>query len=700
MKCCGVTLTGLIRYFLPALVGTAALLLPITVRAGSIPDVTRPLPIHYEMPRDAELSMGIFDHDGRLLRTIAKTDFRRAGTNTEYWDGRDQYGQLLAAGEYVVKALYHDPISTDYALTLGNPGNPPWPTPDGKGDWLSDEANPQAAATDGKWVYLAAPGSELGWSVIAIDEKGQRQWGVNVPLYPRCVSLALHGDFLYVLYSGPEATDTSKRYNGKNAIGRAIMLCLDKRTGAAAKFSIATPRLQIATFPYHLDLRGLWDLRNNKSYEPGVYGGQPRYYDINFCEPTNALGIAATSKVVYVSMHFDDKLLAFDAVTGAPEPDRDIKLEKPVGLYALADDTLLAVSAGQIVRIYLPTKAVRPIITSHLAAPHSLTVDAKGDIYVSDWKDSFQVKVFAPTGNFLRAIGKPGGRPWLGKWESDGMLVPRGLAVTDEGKLWVAEDDECPKRISVWNAATGAFLQDYIGPTPYGGGAVFWIDPAESTIGHTLSTRFKIDWDQKSYTPLAVESRRMSRDQPFALNGHSGNSVRTLKRGGHEYVGVAVGGKQYVILMQRGEAYVPVAAFGGLERTVTDDGSGWNHWDSDIGTVLVKNFWPECFRGHAGDNYAWSDRNGDGLVQADEMTWVPTLTRGDAYVAGRQPECFSGWGLAMGPDGSCYFPGFCKDMSVIMRLDPTGWFEAGIPSFDITKAVTIEAQPQIGRAHV
>ena len=48
-------------------------------------------------------------------------------------------------------------------MTVGNPGSPPWSTVDDTGDWLSDEANPQGVATDGKWVFLAAPGSEKGY---------------------------------------------------------------------------------------------------------------------------------------------------------------------------------------------------------------------------------------------------------------------------------------------------------------------------------------------------------------------------------------------------------------------------------------------------------------------------------------------------------------------------------------------------------
>ena len=85
---------------------------------------------------------------------------------------------------------------------------------------------------------------------------------------------------------------------------------------------------------------------------------------------------------------------------------------------------------------------------------------------MSDWGASFQVKAFAPDGHFLRAIGKEGGRPWVGAWDPHGMLVPRGIAVTHEGRLWVAEDDGSPKRISVWDAQSGALLKDYLGPAP------------------------------------------------------------------------------------------------------------------------------------------------------------------------------------------------------------------------------------------
>lgn len=100
----------------------------------------------------------MFDTQGHLIRTLVKDSHRRAGRNTDYWDGIDQFGNPVSPGNYVLKGLYHPPIETKPVISIDNPGTPPWPNADGTGDWLSDEAAPQAAVTDGKNVYLAAPG--------------------------------------------------------------------------------------------------------------------------------------------------------------------------------------------------------------------------------------------------------------------------------------------------------------------------------------------------------------------------------------------------------------------------------------------------------------------------------------------------------------------------------------------------------------
>ena len=635
----------------------------------------------YTMPKEGDLTLGVFDAGGRLLRWIVQGEHRPVGRNAEQWDGLDGYGKPIPAGSYQIRAIYHPPLGLDYQMTVGNPGSPPWPTADDKGDWLSDEANPQGVATDGKWVFLAAPGSEKGDSIIAVDENGRRQWGFQESIYPRCVSLALSGDYLYALYSGPELTSGGD-YNGHNAVERAVLVCLDKRTGQPARFTARDPALKVATWPYREAVTPLWEMRKNKTFDAAHYGGQPRYFSTDVGESTNALGVAATAGRVYLAMNYDDKLLVLDAAT-AQKVD-EIPLPKPAGLYALPDGNLLVVSGASVVRVNPQTKQVTPLIAHDLVAPHDVTTDALGNVYVSDWGASFQVKVFSPSGLLLRAIGTPGGRPWVGPWDLNGMLVPRGLAVTDAGRLWVAEDDNAPCRVSVWNTGTGAFVRDYLGPAPYGGGPPFWRDPADPSRVFAEGALWQIDEARKTAVPISTPLRRMDKSQPFLPTANGGAPAsRTFTHDGRQYLAV-VGNRGIVTVLRRdGDRLQPVAALGGLSRLTSGDGTVMRDWDSDLHTHSYPNWYPDFFRGHSGDNFSWTDTDGDGLVQPAEMHWSQTVSRFGPYVEGKQPEWLTGWGAAVGPDGSVTFAGFTKDKEAVYRVDVSGWTAGGAPIYDI-----------------
>jgi hypothetical protein len=653
--------------------------------------------VTYEMPRDGQLTLGLFDKSGRLLKWLVQDEYRYAGKCEDSWDGLDQWGNAVAVGDYDLKAAYHSTLKLDYQLTVANPGTPSWPTPDGKGDWLSDEATPQAAATDGKWVFLAAPGSEKGCSVIGVDENGQRRWGVQESFNPRCVSLALAGDNLYVLYSGPEITDDSFMYTGHNAIGRAVLVCLNKKTGAPEKFTRQTPQLRVATWPYREAISYLWDLRNKKAFSPFNYGGQPRYSNLDIGESTDALGIAAVVGKLYISLSYENKLLVLDAETGKPTGDA-IPLDSPAGLAVLGDHTLLAVSGTKVVQVDLVSRGVSPFISTGLSAPDSIALDRQGQIYVSDWGDSFQVKAFDQSGKFLRAIGKAGGRPWVGKWNCNGMLLPRGIAVTDDGKLWVAEDDGSPKRISVWKTNTGAFIRDYLGPTPYGGGTTFWIDPRDQTKVHAEGATFKVDYDKKTSIPEAIDYRKLDKNDPFTPNGHDlgGYQVRILHHDDHEYAFTRERWNMVSILQRQGKIYKPVSALGSFphdsHRELTPDSDALFSWDSDIMNHVFSHYFPDFFAGHLEENYAWTDRNGDGLVQPDEMQWVKTS--GDKpYAPATQATWMTNWNIDISPDFSAFFPEKFADRVAIMRLDVKNWTPAGAPIYDLATAKAIISLP-------
>ena len=647
----------------------------------------------YQLSHESNVTLGVYDAQGHLIRTLIKDAHRRAGRNTEYWDGKDQFGQAIIAGKYAIRGLDHPPIETQAVVSIGNPGSPPWPTADGRGDWLSDESAPQAAVTDGTNVYLAAPGSEKGYSLIAVGPDGKRLWGYQESAYPRCVSLAISGQYLYALYSGPASVHASEATHGQDKEGRAFLLCLNKDTGAPAQFSAQKPEMEVAIWPYVDHVAGLWDLRVHKTFTPANYEGQTRYFANDIGEATEAVGIAAVGGRLYVSMLTQNQLLVLDAATGKQLDT--IPVPQPVGLHPLLDGRLLGISAGKVVSINPNTKSVTTLIDHDLAAPHDVTTDHAGTLYVSDWGASFQVKAFSPSGKFLRAIGTPGGRPWIGKWDPNGMLLPRGMAVTDNGKLWVTEDDSTPNRVSVWNAATGAFLRDYIGPSPYGGGSLFWADPKDPSTVVAEGTLFHVDYAKKTWTPIATPFRRLSLAAAFTPNGMVGGTpgTRTIVHDGKQYVFFTKGAYEFVVMRRDGDRLTPVAAIGSIGRFTTSDPTSARVWDSDIGAHQVTHYFPDFYQGHLGDNYVWTDKNGDGQVQADEMQWGHSQGRGETYTPGMTAEICVDWGFGIGPDGTVYVGGEMKGSNSVSRLDLQGWTAGGAPLYDLTTIKTIVVGP-------
>ncbi len=659
-----------------------------------------PVETRYDLPRTANVSLGVFDLQGRLLRHLLKDEPRQAGVNLENWDGLDQWGKVIPAGAYVLKGVHHEPLTLKYLMSAINPGTPAWATVDGKGGWLSDQAAPQDVVTDGVNVYIAAPYAEAGHHILAVGPDGKRIWGVNPNVgTPRCISLALMGDRLYAMYSGPELTETVNHYKDgdKTARGRAMILCFDRRTGELAGPSVKSGApIEFATWEYRHDVHNLWDLRLNRTFSPATYGGQHRYSNTSMCETTGGLGLAPAGNRLVASLFYDNELVVLDPDSLATI--KRIALEAPAGLHGLDESQVLAISGKQVVKVDIDTGTSTPVVTTGLVAPFGVTTDRDGNIYVSDWGASFQVKRFGADGRLQKTIGKEGGRPWTGLWEEKAMAVPRGIAVTDDGMLWVAEDEFAPRRVSVWRADSGSFLRDYIGLANYRGWGLT-LDPENPERILTCGTEFRLDFRNQTYAPVRKMFMRRSRDDIFMDDGNGmGSFSRLLRRDGEEFL--VSGQRDRVVVMQRrGDEYRAVAAASGFEAGLTIDGTQRSFWDSDLRRHYLPDWNPAFFKGQAGKNHIWNDLNGDGIVQEDEIEWQPdTLRRGDPFAPGRMGEWGVGWGLGFGPDWEIYMHGFCRDAATIYRLDPE--FVDGLPRYSFDRSRPIIHHQGDGRPQV
>jgi hypothetical protein len=59
--------------------------------------------IRYDLPRDVDVTLRIYDLSGRLVRTLVASEATNAGRHTAIWYGRDDDGRGLPSGVYVYR---------------------------------------------------------------------------------------------------------------------------------------------------------------------------------------------------------------------------------------------------------------------------------------------------------------------------------------------------------------------------------------------------------------------------------------------------------------------------------------------------------------------------------------------------------------------------------------------------------------------
>lgn len=110
-------------------------------------------PISYTLDEDGQVSLAVYNGDGRLLRELL-TEPQAAGRHSVIWDGLDQTGSAVEPGRYQWKMLRTQGLTTHYRMMLGTNG-----TPD-HAAWPGDHAGPSAVLVDGDDMYVGARAGE------------------------------------------------------------------------------------------------------------------------------------------------------------------------------------------------------------------------------------------------------------------------------------------------------------------------------------------------------------------------------------------------------------------------------------------------------------------------------------------------------------------------------------------------------------
>jgi hypothetical protein len=642
----------------------------------------RPLRIKLTLddPQAQTVSLGLFAADKGLVRTLPSTMRREAQRRAEFelaWDGLDDDGQPLPAGDYQVKILTHRGIGQTFIASLGQSGNPPWKTDDGTGAWGGDWSPPVAAAADSNRVYLGWGVCEAGPALVCVekelDAKGRfrKVWGASPAMHNdvgmMVTALATDGERLFVAQDGPP-------YGKGREKAFAAVTVYDVRNGRPLSFPTGKPQLPLLEWDARESGAGsakpLFERRKSGDFGPHQQGA-------------NLAGIAVRGDLLFASFLFSNQVVVVNWKTG--ERVAVFPVEAPAGVAVDASGKVLVAAKSGLVRIDPATGATETLAAGQLSRPWGVSLDAAGTIHVADCGTAMQVKVFSPDGTLLRTVGKPGGRAWVGAYDATGMLMPAGLAADADGKLWVTERDEFPRRVSVWDAV-GKGVGDFHGPcvpqTDRG------VDLATPSRINCQMVEYEIDYATGQSKCLATLWRphvdgwspvaNFGRASRFLIRHAQGREYGFLDHGYADRLGV--------IFIRKGDRFQPCASLGFSPGVPVmpwgnEEGSSGAipHPEQWLGPEKWKAVWDAGRKAFCHPNqlwHVWVDQNDDGVAQPDELA----LERRD-------------WN-----DPAAYwFTGVADDLTLtgqggydqVYRLPVKGFTSNGVPLYPARK----EAQP-------
>jgi hypothetical protein len=637
------------------------------------------VPVHFKADKPGFVTLVMEDKDGNRIKNLTFDHPVVAGDNVIYWDGSALTG-VASPGSYQVRGIFHEGITPRLEYSFYSPGTPPWPTADGTGAWLADHTAPAAAlflpdgspypANDTKpVVLLGADSAEAGNALMWVNLDGRKLGGTKIRGWNGGIALARD---IGAQVNPDQVAYTVYVDNPSRDFGRA-------NPGALEVYAIT-----------------------KTGVEPlGKVAGGIQVHDA-FRE---LVGLAACNGLLVVSDPVGNELFAFD-VRGAAKPSfANFKVDSLGGIAFEPDGHLLVATGGGIKRFtvandwktFTLTDGEDVVAATDLQAPKQI-IEQDKEIYVTDWGTSHQVKVFdAASGKLVRTIGKAGG-PQIGDYDEQRMAHPMGMCIDSKGLLWVAEEDYLPKRISRWNAKTGAFVNAWYGPTQYGGGG--FVDPKDKSHAYYPSLGnpgsfglldFKVDLATGESKLTGVRYR-----YPDPLNdiisyggyptkpiffptdmippgSHGGTAPgQTFYFKGHQYFTNSYNsywynqGSMTTLWILENGACRPIACCGWV-------GGGIHRWPALADPAIASRIPPGR---PEGDFFVWTDTNHDHAVQPDEVQFIrPAMTGAPGVVI--QPD------LSIIAGGPFQMP--------LSDVDA-----AGVPSYDLSKLQPISQTPAKG----
>ncbi|MEI7730484.1 MAG: FlgD immunoglobulin-like domain containing protein [Verrucomicrobiota bacterium] len=603
------------------------------------------LAIAFEQPLDGKATVVIEDDQGRRIRNLVSGQPYGKGPARVAWDGLDEDGVVVKPGAYHWRSIHHPGIRPEHLFSFCNDGQPTWRTGTGTDMWGADHSVFVSAAANARFTFFGGSVAESGYAMVAVDQQGVKRMHYN-PLAGTGIErvfLAADDQQLYAAHDGFAWGDKTKR-------GKSDWKGIQKIT--LTRFDIATGRVR--DYPGHR----FAVLATN---EIGPGSAHP-----DWKEPS-LRGMTLIGSSLYVSDHHADRILVVEAKTGRVE--REIKLPQP-GALAEMRGQLLAVSEDRLVRIEGVT--VKPLNIPANLKPQGI-VASKDRIYVTDGA-THTVMILEANGARLSSLGTLGGA-YQGAYDPKRMVNPRGLALANNGWLWVTEDRWNPKRLTAWDVAAGRVVVEKFGPTAYGApGAGFDTADASRWIGQ--GALWQVDLKQQR-----VQCRSILQQEPTGPAA-SATHWSFLHQDGRTFL-IGFGKVTSINELKPDGSMKPLAFVASTHQY--GYACNWRPPQAFI-DAFNKTYPAKPYRSGAvmdkGPGVLWVDRNGDREIQSEELDFSTEVER----FAG------SGWGHDQ-HDLTLRLPATFNGKTVLVTLKPNGYNAGGAPNYPTLNAACAAGIP-------
>ena len=605
--------------------------------------------ITFEQPVDGKATIVIEDETGRRVRNLVAGRTFSAGRHTLVWDGLDEQGRLVMPGRYHWRGITHEGVRPVYKMNFANGGEAT------VASWGPNHSTLHSAAANGKLVFFAAPVTEGGWALMALDAGGNFVQGYE----------HIHG---YGIGHDAIAADEKYLYCAQDGFiwggTKDVPLASDDWT---ATWKVTLVRYDIATGK----LVEWPDKQRAIEVDAMQVGPGSTHTDL---QKFNLSGLAVHDGKLYVGSRDENAVLVLDAEMG--QQLESIAL--PGVRHVAAGEEVYAATDHGVVRL----SDRKTILNAGEMDITGLAIGPGGDIFLSDGK-SHQVHQFTLAGKLVKTIGKAGG-PYKGAYDPERMVHPAGLVFGPAGKLWVTEKRWNPKRILAWDSESNTVAYEKFGMPHYGGdGSGFDPENPHRWIG--LGCFWDVDIEKGTARPTHI----LSIDE-----GHFGNyhphSYQFFREGERTFV--CTRGKISLIseVLHDGTLHDLVAVAG------THHFAYGCHWDPPqayIDAFYAK--WPQKRDGEApgrkgegkpwaqrGMGVLWVDRNGDGQTQEEEFSFCGD----DIQFAG------GAWGHLQN-SLTLYMPLEHDGQVRVAAIAPDGFLENNVPNYPTLEDAIADATP-------